>query len=59
MDRLPDGSIHIRQNYITQIFLNMIPGMEKSINKPTPAVNPPLEKNEVSQARKMTLIIDQ
>ena len=34
----------------------MIPGMDKSSAKPTPAVKPPLAKNEIDQARKMTLI---
>ena len=48
----PDGSIHLSQPYLTQMILNMIPGMEKSITKPTPAVKPPLAKNEVSQAIK-------
>ena len=28
-----------------QRILNMIPGMDKSSSKPTPAVKPPLEKN--------------
>ena len=36
----------------------MIPGMDKSIAKPTPALKPPLEKNEGSQTRKNDFIID-
>ena len=59
MDHLPYGSIHLRQPYLTQIVINMIPGMDKSSAKPTPAVKPPLAKNGGAQARKMTLIIDQ
>ena len=46
LDRRPYGSIHLRQTYLTQIILNMIPGMEKSSAKTTPAVNPPLAKND-------------
>ena len=52
MDLRPDASIHIRQPYITQMILNMIPGMYKSSAKPNPAVKPPIEKNEGDQARK-------
>ena len=48
----PDVSIHMRQPYITQIFPNMITSMEKSSAKPTPAVKPPLAKNEGSHAGK-------
>ena len=44
VDRLPDGSIHIRQPYLTQSILNIIPGMDKSSAKPTPMVKPPLAK---------------
>ena len=56
LDRRPDGSIHLSQPYSTQIIINMIPGMDKSRSKPTPAVKPPLEKNEGYQAIKITLI---
>ena len=59
MDCQPDDSIHQRQPYLTQIVFIRIPGMENSSAKPTPAVKPPLAKNEGVQARKMTLIIDQ
>ena len=45
LERHPYGSIHLRQSYLTQRILNMIPGMDKSIDKPAPAVNPPLAKN--------------
>ena len=55
LDRLPDGSIHLSQPYLTQIILNMIPGTEKLSAKPPPVVKPYLEKNEGAQARKMTL----
>ena len=60
MDRQPDGSIHTSHTYLeTQRILNNIPGMDKSSANPTPTVKPHLEKNEGSQARKMTLITDQ
>ena len=56
LDHHPYGSIHISQPYITQRILNMITGMEKSSAKPTPAVKPPLAKNEGSQARQINLV---
>ena len=59
LDRRPDVSIRIRQPDLTQIIINMIPGMDKSSAQPTPAVKPPLEKNEGSKTIKTTLIIDQ
>ena len=43
LDRRPDGSIHLRQPYLTQIIRNMIPGMNRSSSKPTPAVKSPPE----------------
>ena len=46
------GSIHLRQPYLIQIIINMIPGMEKSSAKPSPAVKPCLAKNEGAQAIK-------
>ena len=58
LERLPDGSIHPRHNYPTQMILNMIPDMDKSSAKPTPAVKPLLAKNEEDQERKMTLVTD-
>ena len=48
----PDGSIHIAQPYLTQIILNIIPGMDNSSAKTTPVVKPPLAKNERAQASK-------
>ena len=36
----PDGSIHLRQTYLTQIIINMIPDMDNSSTKPTPLVKP-------------------
>ena len=56
---LPDGSIHIRHPYLNQSILKIISGMNKTSNKPTPAVKPPLAKNEEAQARKTILITDQ
>ena len=52
-----DGSIHISQPYLTQRTL-VIPVMYKSSDKPTPAVKPPLAKNEGAQERKNNLITD-
>ena len=46
LELLPDGSIHLRQPYPTQIIINMIPGMDMSSAKPTPWLTPPPEKNE-------------
>ena len=45
LDQRPDGSIHLRQPYLAQIIINMIPDMDKSIAHPTPTGNPPLAKN--------------
>ena len=50
LDHRPDGSIHLRQNYLTEIILNIIPGTDKSSAKPIPAVKPPISKNERYQA---------
>ena len=50
MDRCPYGSIHLRQPYLTQRILEMIPGMDNSSAKQTHMVKPPLAKNEESQA---------
>ena len=44
LDRQPYGSIHLRQPYLNQRIINMIPGMDKSITKMTHALNPPPEK---------------
>ena len=41
LDHCPYVSIRISQTYLTQRILINIPGMEKSIAKPTPTVNPP------------------
>ena len=59
LDRCPDVSIHISQTYLTQMIPSMIPVMDKSSDKPTPEVKPPLEKNKGSQARKIYLITGQ
>ena len=59
MYRRPDDSIHLGQPYLTQIIINIIPGVDKSITNPTPSVKPPLAKNEEYQARIITVIIDQ
>ena len=45
LDRCPDGSIYLRQHYITQSIINLIPGMENSSDKPNPVVKPHLQKN--------------
>ena len=45
LDRRPDGSIHLRQPYLTQITTNMITGMERLSANPNPTVKPPHEKN--------------
>ena len=42
----------MRQPYLTQIIINIIPGMDRSIANPTSAIKPPLAINEVSQAIK-------
>ena len=52
LDYRPDRSIHLRQCYLFQRIINMIPGMDKYSAKPTPAINSPLNKYEVSQAKK-------
>ena len=59
LDRRPDGSIRLSQPYLTQININMIPGMDKSSADPNPAIKTPPVKNEGDQARKMTIITDQ
>ena len=56
MDFHPDGSINLKQPYLTQRILKMIPGMEKSRSKPTPTVKPPIAKNEGAQEKIMPLI---
>ena len=55
----PDGSIHLRQPYLTQIILNMITGMDRSSAKPTPAVNPLYQKMSDLKQEQINLIIDQ
>ena len=52
LDRRSDGSTHLSQPYPTQSIINMIPGIDKSSSKSTPAVKPPLSKNEGAQVRK-------
>ena len=37
------------------MIINLILGMDKSIDNPTPAVNPPLNKNKRDQLRKKDL----
>ena len=46
LDHHLDGSIHIRQSYITQRIPNIIPVMDNSSAKPTPVFKPPLAKND-------------
>ena len=58
LDHRSDGSIHLRRPYLTQRIINMIPGIDNFSAKPTLAVKPLLDKNEVSQAIKTTSIID-
>ena len=55
MERRLYGSIHLRQPYLTQIIINMFLVIYKSSTNPTPAVKPPLEKNEGDQATKNEL----
>ena len=59
LDLRPDGSIHLSQPYLTNIILNMIPGMENSSAKPTPAVKPPQREMKELKQEKMNLITDQ
>ena len=59
LDHRPYGSIHIRQPYLTQGIVYMIPGMYKSSANPTPVVNTPLEKNRKIMQETITLITDQ
>ena len=50
LDHRPYGSSHIRQPYITQRIMSMIPVIDKSSSNPDPAVNPPLaKKRELNQ----------
>ena len=56
LDFRPYGSIHIRQTYLTQRILNMIPGMGKSSTKPTPVVKPPPPQMRDIKQEKITLI---
>ena len=46
LDHFPHGSIHIRNPYLTQSNINLIPGIEKSSDKMTPVANPHLAINE-------------
>ena len=55
LDRLPDGSIHIRQTYLIQRIINIIPDMDKSSSKTTITVMPPLAKNREIDQERMTL----
>ena len=45
LEHHPDGSIHPRQTYLSQIILKTIPVMNNSSTNTTPAVKPLLEKN--------------
>ena len=56
MDRHPNGSIHLRQRYLAQIILNMIPVMDKSSSNPTTSIKPPIEKMRDTKQEQMTLI---
>ena len=55
MDRLPYGSINLRQPYLTQRIINIIPWTDKSSAKPTPEVKTPLEKTQGYQTMKKWL----
>ena len=55
LERSPYVSIHIRQAYLTQVIIDLIPGMDNSSANPTPVVNPLLEKRGIS-TEKTTLI---
>ena len=44
LEHHPYGSIHLRQPYLTQRIVNMIPVMYNSSDKPTPMFDPLLEK---------------
>ena len=52
MDHCPDGSIRLRQPYLVQSIINMIPVMYESNNNPALAFNPSPAKNEGFQLRK-------
>ena len=52
LDRLSDGSIHIRYPFLSQRIIHLIPGIDKASNKPTPVLNPPLLEKEGGQPRK-------
>ena len=52
LDLRPYGFIHMSQSYLTQQIINMIPGMNKTSDNPTPVVKPPLAKHKGSQSRK-------
>ena len=58
LDLHPNGSIHMRQPYLIQIIINIIPGKYKSIANPNPTVKYPLEKmRDIKQ--NITLITNQ
>ena len=56
LDHRSDGSTHLRQPYPTQSIINMIPGIDKSSSKSTPAVKPPYQKMRELKREKITLI---
>ena len=58
LQHCPDGSIQLRQPYLTQRIINIVPGLDKSSDKPTPEFKPPLAKIYKSQERKKILITD-
>ena len=55
----PYGSIYLKQDYLVQRIINLVPGIDRLISKPTPALKPPLAKNEGSQPRKKNLTTGQ
>ena len=59
LDHRPDVSMYIRQPYIFQWIINLIPCMDKPSNNTNHAIKPPIEKYQVSQQRKITLITGQ
>ena len=53
LDLHPCGSIHLRQPHITQMIINLIPGIENSGSNPNPFSKPPLASNKGDQTRKL------
>ena len=48
LDRRSYGSIHLSQPYLNKKIVNIIPGMDNSSAKQTPAVKPLVAKNDGS-----------